>query len=85
MEDNRTMIPGKNAATHAGTLYRRAFSFLRHPVRKVEDEAEHLHDVERAGVSAETPLIAILGLILFLVPIFLLIVGLSFAAYYLAS
>ena len=35
--------------------------------------------------ARKTPLIAILGLILFLVPVFLLIVGLSFAAYYLAS
>ena len=79
------MPPGKDAATYAGTLYGRTFSFLRHPVRKVESEAGHLHDVERAGESPETPLIVIVGLILFLIPIFLLIVGLSFAAYYLAG
>ena len=79
------MTVGRDAATHAGGLYRKTFAFLRHPVRNVEAEAGHLHEVESAGESAETPLIAILGLILFLVPVFLLIVGLSFAAYYLAS
>jgi ABC-type glycerol-3-phosphate transport system permease component len=32
------------------------------PLRALEREAQHLHSVERAGQSAETPLIAILGL-----------------------
>ena len=79
------MATGNEATKQAGALYRKTFSFLRHPVRKAEDEAGHLHDVEVAGESAETPIIAIGGLILFLIPIFLLIVGLSFAAYYLAN
>jgi hypothetical protein len=34
----------------------------RQPLRMIEREAQHLHAVERAGESAETPLIAILGL-----------------------
>jgi hypothetical protein len=33
----------------------------RQPLRAIEREAHHLHVVERAGESAETPLIAILG------------------------
>ena len=74
-----------NAVRHAGRLYRKTFAFLRHPVRSVETEAAHLHVVERAGESSETPLIAILGIFLFLAPIFLVIVGLSFAAYYIAG
>ena len=33
----------------------------RQPLRAIEREAHHLHAVERVGESAETPLIAILG------------------------
>lgn len=73
-----------NAAQRAATLYRKLFAALGFPVRKIEDEAEHLHEVEQAGESGETPFIAILGLILFLIPIFLLMLGLALAAYYLA-
>ena len=34
----------------------------RQPLRAIEREAHHLRTVERVGESAETPLIAILGL-----------------------
>ena len=78
------MAASKDAARHAGTLYRRSFGSLRRPVRAIEAEAKHLHEVEREGESAATPLIAILGIILFLTPIVLVILGLAFAAYYLA-
>ena len=74
----------RNAAEHAGTLYRRAFSWLRHPVKRLEQEAGHLHEVEQAGESGVTPLIAIAGIILFLLPIVAIVLGLSFAAYFLA-
>jgi hypothetical protein len=50
-------------------MYGTAGRRLRHPVRSVEDEAKHLHEVELEGESGETPFIAILGLIFFLVPI----------------
>jgi hypothetical protein len=75
---------GTDAARHAGTLYRKALAWLRHPVRKVEAEAHHLHEVEREGESGETPFIAILGIVFFLLPIVLLVLGLAFGAYYLA-
>ena len=78
------MAAGRDAATHAGTLYRKAFGFLRRPVQEIEAEAEHLLEVEREGESETTPLIAIFGIILFLAPIVLVILGLSFAAYLLA-
>jgi hypothetical protein len=78
------MAAGRDAARHAGTLYRKAFGSLRHPLREIEAEAKHLLEVEREGESAATPLIAILGIILFLTPIVLAILGLAFAAYYLA-
>jgi hypothetical protein len=71
---------GQASARHAGSLYGRMFRWLLRPFRSVETEAHHLVDVEEAGESAETPLIAILGLILFLVPIFLLILGLALLA-----
>jgi len=74
----------RNVAEHAGTLYRRAFSWLRHPVKRLEHEAGHLHEVEQAGESEVTPLIAIAGIILFLLPIVAIVLGLSFAAYFLA-
>ena len=78
------MAAGRDAARHAGTLCRKAFGSSRHPVREIEAEAEHLLEVERKGESEATPLIAILGVVLFLAPIVLLILGLAFAAYYLA-
>ena len=43
-----------------------------------------LHAIEHEGDAAETPFIAMLGLILFFLPIFLVMAGLAFAAYYLA-
>jgi Xaa-Pro aminopeptidase len=78
------MATGRDAARHAGSLYRRSFAWLRHPVRKAEAEAEHLREIERAGEAGETPFIVILGLVLFLAPLFLFLVGVSFAAYYIA-
>lgn len=78
------MTAGRDAARHARTLYRKAFGSLRRPVQEIEAQAEHLLEVEREGESETTPLIAILGVILFLTPIVLLILGLAFAAYYLA-
>jgi len=78
------MAAARDAARHARALYRRAFAWLRRSVRGIEAEAEHLREIEREGESAETPVIAIVGLILFLLPIVLLILGLTFAAYYLA-
>jgi hypothetical protein len=78
------MAVARNAATHAASLYRKTFPFLRHPVHEIEAEAEHLREIEQAGESAATPLIAFFGLILFLLPIFLLMLGLAFAAYYIA-
>ena len=70
---------------HAGGRYARALRWFAHPIRGVEGEAHHLHEIERAGESAETPLIAVLGLVLFLGSVFLVIVGLAFAAYYIAK
>ena len=78
------MATSRDAATHAGSLPE-SLRRLRRPVQRIEAEAEHLHEVERKGESATTPLIAIMGIILFLVPIVLVILGLSFAAYYLAK
>ncbi len=78
------MGTGADATKRAGGHYRRAWKWLAHPVRNVEAEAHHLHEVEQEGESGETPFIAILGIVLFLVPIFLLMLGLALAAYYLA-
>jgi hypothetical protein len=79
------MAARRYAATHAGSLYRKVFGVVRRPVQGIEAEAEHLHEVERKGESETTPFIAIVGIILFLVPIFLVILGVSLAAYYLAK
>jgi hypothetical protein len=53
-------------------------------IKRAKSEVLHLHDVEQEGESGETPFLATLGVFLFLVPIFLVILGLAFAAYYLA-
>ena len=73
-----------SALARAGRRYRKLLRPLRHPVQAVEAEAEHLHEVEQLGESGEAPFIAIIGLILFLLPIALVFVGLVFGAYYLA-
>jgi hypothetical protein len=69
-------------ARHAGSLYRKTFRWLLRPVRKVEDEVHHLHEVEQAGEAGETPYIAILGVLLFLLPIaaFMMVVALGAAS-----
>lgn len=77
------MAAGNAAMNHARRRYRKLFAALKHPVRGVEAEAEHLHAIEQAGESGETPFIAFLGLFLFLLPIFLIFLGLAFGAYYL--
>jgi hypothetical protein len=79
------MATGRDAARHARSMYRRAYARLRHPVREIEAEAEHLVEIERKGESAETPAVAILGIVLFLIPVVALILGLAFAAYYLST
>jgi len=73
------------ATKHAGGLYRKTFDAVLRPVRRIESEAAHLHEVEQIGESGETPFIAILGVVLFVAPIFALMLGLAFAAYYLAG
>ena len=73
------------ATRHAGGLYRKTFNAVSKPFRKVEDEVHHLENVERTGESGETPLIAFLGIILFLLPIFLVMLGLALLAAHLAG
>ena len=75
----------KGAARQAGGRYKRMVGWVAQPVRGVQKEAHDLHEVERTGESAETPFIAMLGLVLFLGSVFLVMVGLAFAAYYLAK
>jgi hypothetical protein len=75
-------MPGtpSSPAAHAAARYRKLLRALGFPAR----EAEHLHEIEQKGESPETPLIAFLGLILFLLPIVAVFLALAFGAYYLA-
>jgi hypothetical protein len=79
-------VVGTGAAVvrHAGGRYRKLFAWARHPVRAAEGEVHHLHQVERAGASGETPYIAMLGLALFLWSVLLLMLGVALAVYYLS-
>lgn len=79
------MSDSRAGVRHAGSLYRRTFRWLLRPIRGAEAEAHHLHHVEQRGESGETPLIAILGLILFLLPIFAVMLGLALLAAHLAG
>jgi hypothetical protein len=79
------MRHGPAAIRHAGSLYARTSRWALRPIRKIEAEAHHIHEIEQAGESGETPFIALFGVVLFLLPIFAFIVGLSFAAYYLSQ
>jgi hypothetical protein len=84
-----TTNAGKPAAAsvtgHAASLYRRLFAAALRPAHSIEAEAQHLHDVERTGASGETPYIAVLGLFLFLVPIFATMLGLALLAAWLVG
>ena len=53
-------------------------------VRAIEREAHQLHEVEHVGESEWTPWIAILGLVLFFVPLMVLMMALAIAAFSLA-
>lgn len=72
------------AARHGSGLYRRTLRAALKPIRSAETELRDLHAIEHEGDAPETPFIAMLGLILFFLPIFLVMAGLAFAAYYLA-
>ena len=52
-------------------------------IHAVKEEAHHLHEIEAEGKEGATPFIAILEVALFLLPIVLLVGGLTFVAYYL--
>jgi hypothetical protein len=79
------MDAGTRATKHAGGLYRRTFDTVLRPVRRIESEAHHLREVEEVGESGETPFIAILGVVLFVLPIFLLMLAIILAVYYLVG
>jgi hypothetical protein len=57
----------------------------RRPLRTIEREAHHLHEVEQAGESEYTPWIAIVGLVLFFVPVFVMMTAIAFTAAHFAS
>jgi hypothetical protein len=76
--------PRRGALPAASGLYRRTLHAAGRLIGSAEAEARHLHAVEQEGEAAATPFIAILGLFVFFLLLFLVIVGLAFAAYYLA-
>jgi hypothetical protein len=78
------MGTGAHAVRHAGGLYSRVFRWVRQPVRTIEDEAHHLHEIEQSGEAGQTPFIALLGVFLFLLPIAAFMMIVAFSAFYLA-
>jgi hypothetical protein len=76
---------GRASIRHARNLYGRTYHWLLRPIHKGEAEVHQLHEVELRGASGETPFIAILGLLLFLLPIFALMLGLALLAAYLSG
>jgi hypothetical protein len=61
--------PGGKAASLAG--------------RELEQRVDELHEVEFEGESPATPFIATAGVWLFILPLFLFMLGAALAAYYL--
>jgi hypothetical protein len=57
---------------------------LGHDVRW-RHELEHVHEELEQGDAPETPVIALAEVLLFLVPVVAVILGIAFAAYYLAG
>ena len=87
--DRTSRISGVGTATeatrHAASLYRRLYSAAVRPAHALEVEAAHLHELEHRGESGETPFLALLGLVMFLAPIFLVMLGLALLAAYLVG
>jgi hypothetical protein len=54
-------------------------------LRTIERQAHHLHEVEQAGESEYTPWIAVVGLVLFLVSVFVLMTAIAFTAAHFAQ
>lgn len=52
---------------------------------RLREELHHLHEVEERGESAETPVLALGQVVLFLLPVILVLLGACFAAYYLTK
>ena len=74
----------RRSRRHAGGTRGAAFD-PRRPFRTVERQAGQLHAIEHAGVSEWTPWIAILGLVLFFAPVFVLMTAVTLAAAALAQ
>jgi hypothetical protein len=55
------------------------------PIRDAVEEARHLHQIEHAGQSEWTPLLAIIGVTLFFATIGLFIFGVVEAAFHLLA
>ena len=79
----RPMRTVARARRDAGDRYRRVLRTLLRPFRAIEEEAHHLHEVERKGEVPQTPLLAMLGLVLFLFPILFVMLGLAALAVWL--
>jgi hypothetical protein len=73
------------AAHHAAPLYRRPFAAARHELDALESEARRLHQVELEGQSPSTPFLALFGLVLFLMPLFCVVLGLALLAAWIAG
>jgi hypothetical protein len=78
------MSAAGRAAKHAWGLYGRTLHGALKLIRGAEAESRHLYVVEEKGEAGETPFIVLLGLVLFFLPVFLVMLGLALAAYYLA-
>jgi hypothetical protein len=60
-------------------------SGVRSKVLEAERAVGHLHEIELAGESEYTPVIAIGGLVTLLAAVFALVLAVSLVAYYLAT
>lgn len=58
---------------------------MKDPIESLEGDVRHLHEIEQRGEAGSTPFIAAIGVISFLLPIFLVMLGVAFAAYFLST
>ncbi|MGZ4353272.1 MAG: hypothetical protein ACXVZL_03055 [Gaiellaceae bacterium] len=56
-----------------------------HHHHSLGEELHHLHDVAEKGDAGATPAIALGEVLLFLIPVIAVVLGVAFAAYYLAG
>jgi len=74
-----------SAWLHGCGVCMKTAAWLTSPLRTAEAQAQRLHEIEQLGLDADAPMIALAGVFLFLLPIFIFLASAVFFAYYVSG